>query len=709
MEPNHTQTPGWRLIEARRRIRDLEILATAEESRRRELEARIEEVYRSTSWRLTAPLRWLVMKLRRLPGLVTGGRGVPGKEGDTEGAIPVSLLAPDPGGIDSANATCRRISLQPGLQGLVSDEVRAALAGDAPGGNVTHLGWREHAPGICFIGSDELRLELAFDAKVTSLDEHGWEELLKPGVFHFLLVETVWHVGHRQWRYALTDGGASGRFRELVEHCRGISLPVVVWFREAPGNYHHFAWLARHADLVCAIDDTTAARLRSDFPQARVEVLPPAIQPALHNPIRSRGLMHIADALHDRIVVDGWWDLQRNRPERESLDGLRGQGLLVTESYWDFSMGRLADSGPFRECTAGCLDTEDKLVLTRTQGAELFLPSPLAGHWRGELSMLRAAACGSIVAWLDGREPFEPALALPGSQGGDVVASVLELMRDPLQGARWRHLAWRSLASRHTVAHRLQRISDLLGASVRFLPEAERIAVLLATMRPDRLESCIEQFRNDAYPAKELIVVIHCDNIDMRPYRSLVRDGEPIRILQAGSSRSLGACLNYAAAQTDAPYWTKMDDDDMYGRWYLTDVMLYQKTGNHEVFGKPPVFNYLERGDELLWDQEWARHANLLHAATSARSALVAGGTIGGKREVLERLPFCERRRGGSDSEFIRRCYVHGVDVLAMDGFNFVRFRSAKDGFHTWKADENEFRARSLKVGSISDLGKAMC
>src|SRR5690606_12551682 len=141
--------------------------------------------------------------------------------------------------------------------------------------------------------------------------------------------------------------------RELVEHCRGISLPVVVWFREAPGNYHHFAWLARHADLVCAIDDTTAARLRSDFPQARVEVLPPAIQPALHNPISRRGLMHIADALHDRIVVDGWWDLQGNRPERGSLDGLRGQGLLVTESYWDLSMGRLADSGPFRECTAG--------------------------------------------------------------------------------------------------------------------------------------------------------------------------------------------------------------------------------------------------------------------------------------------------------------------------------------------------------------------
>src|SRR5690606_33277004 len=132
---------------------------------------------------------------------------------------------------------------------------------------------------------------------------------------------------------------------------------------------------------------------------------------------------------------------------------------------------------------------------------------------------------------------------------------------DPLARTRWSHLAWRALLSRHTIAHRLQAMADTLGAGGAFLPPDERIAALLVTMRPELLQGCIERFRNDAYVAKELVVVVHGDNVDLGRCRSLVREGEPIRILQAGTSRSLGACLNFAASQTDAPYWTKVDDD----------------------------------------------------------------------------------------------------------------------------------------------------
>ena len=197
-------------------------------------------------------------------------------------------------------------------------------------------------------------------------------------------------------------------------------------------------------------------------------------------------------------------------------------------------------------------------------------------------------------------------------------------MADPLQRARWSHLAWRGLMSGHTLAHRLQHLADTLGTGGVFLPPGERIACLLVTMRPDRLPDCIRRFREDAYPHKELVVVVHGDSVDLDAHRRLVREGEPIRIFQAGRNRSLGACLNFAAAQTDAPYWTKVDDDDAYGSHYLGDMMLYQRLGDFQVFGKPPVFNYLESGDELLWDREWARHANLLHEAGQASSALVA-------------------------------------------------------------------------------------
>ncbi len=712
--PPNLQTPDRQLTDARREIRDLESLLAAERAGNEERSALIRELHQSSSWRLTAPLRWLVKTLRGQrrrpePPMVDG---LPtGEDADNvANCLPAALLRPDLDSLEAANATCCRINLYPGLEGLVADDVRLALAGALPETGTEYRGRRSDPPAIGFIGSNELRLELSFDARVAVVDEDNWQGVLKAGALRFLVVETVWHVGHRNWRYALTSGEAATRFGHLLEHCRRISLPVVVWFRETPGNYRHFAWLAGHADLVCVADAGIEQQLRRDFPQATVEYMPPAIQPPLHNPLRSYALMDAADALRDNIVFDGWWDLQGRLAELPRLRELKDQGLLVAESRWEFARVRLDDSGEFRDCTIGCLDREEKLAMGRLQGAEVFAAEPLAGAWRSALGMVRAAAAGSLVARLDDAEPWLPELRLPDSgDGAGAVAALRALMGDPLARARWRHLAWRGLMSGHTIAHRLQHIADTLRTGGTFLPPDERIAALLVTMRPERLHGCIERFRNDAYPHKELVIVVHGDDVDLGGYRRLVRDGEPIRILQAGTSRSLGACLNFAAAQTDAPYWTKVDDDDLYGTHYLADIMRYQRIGNFDVFGKPPVFNYLESSDELLWDVEWARHANLLHGAATARSALVAGGTLGGRRRVLEEVPFSERRRGGSDSDFIRRCYESGLDVLAMDGFNFVRYRSAQEGFHTWTIDEDEFRARSLSVGNLKGVpGKAL-
>ena len=100
----------------------------------------------------------------------------------------------------------------------------------------------------------------------------------------------------------------------------------------------------------------------------------------------------------------------------------------------------------------------------------------------------------------------------------------------------------------------------------------------------------------------------------------------------------------------------------------------------------------------------WAAHANLLHDAEEATAALVAGGTLAGKRDVLEAVGFSGARRGGSDSEFIQRCFEHGYGLLATDYFNFVRYRDAAAGAHTWKVSDEEIRQGTVLVGSRAAL-----
>src|SRR5690606_33019246 len=164
----------------------------------------------------------------------------------------------------------------------------------------------------------------------------------------------------------------------------------------------------------------------------------------------------------------------------------------------------------------------------------------------------------------------------------------------------------------------------------------DTVAHLLVTMRPTLLDACLRRFRADLYPQRERVVVLHGDDIDMAAARAVVLPGEPVTLLQAGRERSLGDCLNMASAHTDAPDWMKRDDDDRYGPAYTTDMMLYRRAVDAPLMGKPPMFLYLAQGDELRWDPVWASHANLLHHSDEADAALVAGGTLAGKREVLE-------------------------------------------------------------------------
>ncbi|MDH7454056.1 glycosyltransferase [Luteimonas composti] len=680
--------------ELRVRVRGLEAELAAVSSRCEAVAAERDALLQSRSWKITAPIRWMSARLQ--------GARPPEPPAAEEPEVP-----PAPSGVqplppwmcwergdtlEALNSPCRILRL-PADEAL-PDGIRL------PAGEVAVPRTRE-ARAIGYIGSRELLEELSFDARVECVDPSNAEALVTPERILFLLVETAWRPEAGPAGYPLLDSpGNRERFLPLVDRCRRMGVPLVLWIREVPGNLDRFAWLIGHADAVYVADRDMHGQVSARWPEARAQWLPPAIQPRLHHPVRTLDLLDYRKVLGDRLLFDGWWDLQGALPELGALRAARESGLLVCETEWDFTNVRLGDCAEFEEQVIGCLDEREKRILDRLVGGEIFARRPLAGHWRATARMMRAAAGGSLVAWADGGEPVFGFLS--GAEG-NVLGHLAALLGDPLAAAQARHRAWRELMAAHTYAHRLQRMADDLSLPASFLPGQPRIACLLVTMRPDLLPACVARFHRDRYPNKELVVVVNDDRADVSALRRAL-GGDTVSIHAAARNRSLGACLNFAVSRTDAPYWTKMDDDDMYGPGYLSDVMAYQLVGDFDLFGKPPMFNYLESSDSLMWDPIWGDLQNVVHDAARSASALVAGGTIGGRTRVLDRVEFSEKRRGGSDSDFIRRCYEAGIDVLAMDGFNFVRFRSAQEGFHTWQVSDEEIGSRSRRVGGIADV-----
>lgn len=557
---------------------------------------------------------------------------------------------------------------------------------------------------IAFIGSRELREELSFDATIVPLEESNWKELLGSSAFDYLLLEPVLHVDHVSWRHVMARSGDRRQMRELLRHCSRARIPVVLWLRIEPEIYGEFSWLVPHADRVYAIDKVIQRMAAAGHPGANPQLLPPCVQPRLHSPVVNPGTEGLAEALSRNVLLDGWWQLAGG--ERTAImDELHRDRLLVAESEWELSFTRLNTLPPFRWNMLGCLDQDEKALLCRLVGAELFLPGDSVPGWRREQMMLRAAACGSIVLFRDeGLKSvlIDEGLCLHGDDEG-LLRALPTLLDDALARARWRHRTVRSILQNHTYKARLAHIARDLDIQRQAAPP--KVACLLVSMRPWLLEECIQRFHRDLYPEKELVIIVHGSPATAREMAIRAGDDDRIQVHQLGKARSLGACLNYAAMQTDAPFWAKVDDDDLYGPGYLSDMMLYQEIAGSSLLAKPPEFLYFEEQDELRWHGQRARNAWMHHAtAEGEATAGIAGGTLLGKRELLQEVPFSELRRGGSDSDFALRARAAGHDLMVTDPFNFAFFRSDRPGFHTWNLDSGRLKRRSVKVGNAASL-----
>lgn len=691
----------------------------AAERRSEELQKARQQILSSTSWKITAPLRSLRMRMGAPPPVDVSIKI--DSLGDEEAAMTkthtgIALIPPDvPDKMVACNLSqalgsnevCRILDLDWTMKDLVPEAFLEQQVLGPKGETETlaprYLGKEPTPARIAFLGSTELATELAFDVGVTPLAESSWGSQLAAARYAMLLIEPVWHVGNREWRASLSNGARGQENVEAVlREAKVRGIPRVLWFRGGNADLEPFAWLATQVDAVYATDEAIATALQAHSGRP-VGVLPTAIQPALHNPLRSWEQLPLT-GFSDRVLYDGWLDLLEGASGDPLVRHFKDTRLLVGESEWQFGGVRLSDAADYQPSALGCLSPAGKIAMSKMVGAEIYRKSPLIPDWRRDLMLQRSTACGAITADTAPRGAAWAGLPLRGEPAA-LTEQIEALLAAPLMRSRMRHLAFRELFSSHCLADRLNRISSDLGLDVHFGRQPAKVACLLVTMRPELLPGCLERFRADRYPHKELVVVLHGEGWCLDDARALIRPGEEISIFQLGKAQSLGSCLNFAASQSDAEYWAKFDDDDLYGPNYLSDIMLYRRATDFSLGGKTAAFIYSQADDQILWDSKYAsERAWQFRRGGRGERVHVAGGTLIGKREVLETVPFSDVRRRGSDTDLLRRADEAGFDFVAFDFFNFALFRSGAEGFHTWNNSMDTFKERTVGVGSASQV-----
>lgn len=148
-----------------------------------------------------------------------------------------------------------------------------------------------------------------------------------------------------------------------------------------------------------------------------------------------------------------------------------------------------------------------------------------------------------------------------------------------------------------------------------------------------------------------------------------------------------------AALGIEVEYVTKMDDDDLYGPYYLSEALHALQYSGAEMVGKHSRFIYL--GNRDLTVLRFANKENRF-------SNFISGSTIFTRERTFKTIKFAEKRCG-EDSDLLRRLLRQGGRIYSTSRLGFVLVRDGSQGSadHTHQADSTEFikASREIYVG----------
>src|SRR5699024_1051455 len=126
-----------------------------------------------------------------------------------------------------------------------------------------------------------------------------------------VFTESAWEGNGGSWKYHLVGATAPRpAIVELTAYCRDNGIPTVFWNKEDPPHFVDFLDTARLFDYVFTTDGDKIPDYVDRLGHDRVNLLPFAAQPAIHNPGRIRGVER------DRAVVFGGMYFRDKYPER---------------------------------------------------------------------------------------------------------------------------------------------------------------------------------------------------------------------------------------------------------------------------------------------------------------------------------------------------------------------------------------------------------
>jgi spore maturation protein CgeB len=524
----------------------------------------------------------------------------------------------------------------------------------------------------------------AFRYEWDQVDDFGpddWRTVLGRARPAFLFVESAWSGNEGRWAGHMSGPDApSAELRELTRWCRDNGIPSVFWNKEDPPNFEVFAASAVLFDHVFTTCGEMVSRYRELLGHERVGVLSFGAQPRIHNPVGVAGGRRYEVAFAGTFFAHKHPD--RAAQMRTVLEPARAFGLHVY-SRMRGGEDRFQFPAEYDGNVVGSLPYDRMLAAYKSYKVFLNVNSVVDSPTMCARRIFELSACRTPVVSGFSRaiEEFFPAGTVSVTRSAAETQTALAgLLANPEVRDRQAHLAMREVFARHTLGHRVETVLETLGLP--FRRPRPTVSVITASHRPDRLARAIQQVAEQRWRPLQLVLVLHGVDLDPEVVADKARaEGiEDVVVRRADPELTLGECLNLGVEAADGDLIAKMDDDDIYGEHYLSDLVPAFSYTTADIVGKRACYVQLRAINATLLCEPEYEHGY---------SPMVRGGTLLARAGTLRTLRFDDVPRG-SDTRLLHRAKNEGVRVYSGDRFNYVYVRNADPSSHTYQVNDAE-------------------
>ncbi|MCU1567142.1 MAG: hypothetical protein JWQ56_2079 [Pseudarthrobacter sp.] len=529
-------------------------------------------------------------------------------------------------------------------------------------------------------------LALGFEWDCVHLSPHTWQDELTENAVDFVFAESAWQGHKKLWAGKIAGKDhVDSALAKLTAWCRDESVPTVFWNKEDPPHYDDFLNAAKLFDYVFTSDANMLDAYERDLGHDRVDVLPFAAQPALHNPVRPKHGWHERD-----IAFGGMYFTEKYPERRDQLSLLLGAAEAASASMetgleiFSRQMGgdpKYQFPEPFAGRVVGSLDYPEMVTAYKAYKTFLNVNSVVDSPSMCSRRVFEIIASGSNVV-------TTPSAAIDTHFRSDEVFTVTDqplaenllraLHRNPELGDRQRHRGQRRIWRDHTYEIRSNQVMSAVVPHLLKKRTRPTVSALVSTIRPWQLDDVFRTIGGQVDVDPELVLLCHGFEPESNHLRRLQAEHgvEHLTLLHADRSVPLGDCLNRCVASASGEVLTKMDDDDFYAPDYLSDQLFALHYSRADVVGKQAHYMYLPGQDATV-----LRFGDWEHRYTRS----VMGPTIMGRAETFRANPFA-MVSSGEDTRFLKDVTSGGGTIYSADRFNYCQQRASID--HTWKVDE---------------------